>query len=60
MKKDQWRKSSYSGMGGGDNNECVEVAVSTETVGVRDTKDRAAGHLTVSPAAWAAFTRTAR
>lgn len=46
-----WRKSSYSS--GGEAN-CVEVAL-TSLVGVRDTKDRAAGHLAVAPNAWAAF-----
>ncbi|MEV8615936.1 DUF397 domain-containing protein [Amycolatopsis sp. NPDC051373] len=48
-----WRKSSRSS--GGSNN-CVEVAVSaTPRVGVRDTKDREAGHLTVTSEAWSAF-----
>lgn len=47
----KWRKSSFSGGG----NNCVEVAPSASVVGVRDTKDRAAGHLTVSASAWAAF-----
>ncbi|WP_394616538.1 DUF397 domain-containing protein [Lentzea sp. JNUCC 0626] len=31
-----WRKSSYSGGGA---NECVELAVSTNDVGVRDSKN---------------------
>ncbi|RSM36722.1 DUF397 domain-containing protein [Amycolatopsis balhimycina DSM 5908] len=44
-----WHKSSYSGAA-----ECVEVALS-ETVGVRDTKARHLGQLTVSPAAWTAL-----
>ena len=47
-----WRKSSRSGGGGG---ECVEVAVGVEQVGIRDSKNPAAGELTVSPAAWTAF-----
>jgi hypothetical protein len=47
----QWRKSSYSS--GGEAN-CVEVAL-TSVIGVRDTKDRAAGYLAVAPNAWAAF-----
>jgi hypothetical protein len=39
-----WRKSSYSG-GGGGGNECVEVAVTPDVVGVRDTKNRNGGEL---------------
>ncbi|GGQ01613.1 DUF397 domain-containing protein [Streptomyces mutabilis] len=33
---DNWRKSSYSGPG--DGNECVEIATSTTCVAVRDSK----------------------
>ncbi|MGW4484264.1 DUF397 domain-containing protein [Amycolatopsis sp. NPDC004368] len=47
-----WRKSSYSS-GGADN--CVEVGFDARVTGVRDTKDRAAGNLTVAPVAWSAF-----
>ncbi|WIX80428.1 DUF397 domain-containing protein [Amycolatopsis carbonis] len=47
-----WRKSSYSGNTNGD---CVEVALSTETVSVRDTKARSAGELRVPAEAWQAF-----
>ncbi|MER7403352.1 DUF397 domain-containing protein [Streptomyces sp. NPDC000070] len=48
-----WRKSSYSGTSGG---ECVEVAdLGAPGVGVRDSKHREAGVLTVSPEAYAAF-----
>ena len=47
-----WRKSTYSGNQG----DCVEVAVAVEMVGVRDTKNRDSGQLTVAPDAWAAFT----
>jgi hypothetical protein len=42
-----WRKSSYSG----PNDNCVEVALGS-VVGVRDTKVRQAGQLTVSTPAW--------
>ncbi|MDQ7810184.1 DUF397 domain-containing protein [Amycolatopsis sp. A133] len=44
-----WRKSSYTA-----NIECVEVLLA-ETVGVRDTKARHLGQLTVSRAAWTAL-----
>ncbi|MFI8082765.1 DUF397 domain-containing protein [Kitasatospora sp. NPDC086009] len=47
-----WTKSSYSGTEGGN---CVEVASSSLTVHVRDSKDKAGPQLSFSPAAWAAF-----
>ncbi len=47
-----WTKSSYSGPNGGD---CVEVAESPNLVKVRDTKNRAAGHLSVPVSEWSAF-----
>ncbi|GAA3377574.1 DUF397 domain-containing protein [Streptomyces sannanensis] len=48
-----WFKSSYSGSSG-DN--CVEVAVPSEAVLVRDSKDIGLRPLAVSREAWAAFT----
>lgn len=50
-----WRKSSHSGNEG----DCVEVAIA-RTVGVRDSKARAAGQLTVSRQAWSAALRRLR
>ncbi|GKQ34111.1 DUF397 domain-containing protein [Streptomyces sp. A012304] len=47
-----WFKSSYSGAEGGD---CVEVATSTRTIHVRDSKDRDHPGLAVGPDAWAMF-----
>lgn len=44
-----WRKSSYSGNGGGN---CVEVGNAARCVVVRDTKNREGFKLTVSPDAW--------
>ncbi|WP_433150612.1 DUF397 domain-containing protein [Actinomadura nitritigenes] len=40
-----WRKSTYSGANEG---ECVEVADLNSHVGVRDSKDPDAGHLTLT------------
>jgi hypothetical protein len=48
----RWRKSSFSGNGGGN---CVETAPDTATVHIRDTKSRERGMLTVDAAAWRAF-----
>ncbi|MEW2499908.1 DUF397 domain-containing protein [Amycolatopsis sp. CA-161197] len=47
-----WIKASYSNGSG----NCVEAAVLPVAVGIRDTKARETGHLTVTPAAWVAFT----
>lgn len=47
-----WRKSSYSGNGGGN---CVEVGHDTGRVLVRDTKNRAGGTLSVPADAWREF-----
>ena len=47
-----WHKSTYSGGSGGN---CVEVGRAPEHVGIRDTKNRDLGHLTVSAAAWRTF-----
>jgi hypothetical protein len=46
-----WRKSIRSN----EKADCVEVANDSETALVRDTKDRAAGYLTLSPTAFVAF-----
>jgi hypothetical protein len=49
----RWRKSSYSGNGGGD---CVEVADQASRVLVRDTKQDGTGPaLRFAPAAWRRF-----
>jgi Domain of unknown function (DUF397) len=53
----RWRKSSYSGNGGGD---CVEVGGSARRVLVRDTKDRTGPMLRFTPAAWRRFARQLR
>ncbi len=51
-----WRKSSRSS----DKANCVEVAVSSDIVGVRDTKDRRGAMLAVSSDRWADFVRSLR
>jgi hypothetical protein len=50
-----WHKSTYSG----SDANCVEVSTSSTAVGIRDTKDRAGGHLAVPASAWAAFLSSA-
>lgn len=52
-----WCKSSYSGQGG---TECVEVALTKTTVGVRDSKKADGSRLSFTPAAWHAFLTTVR
>lgn len=47
-----WRKSSYST---GDGGACVEVGAGPEFVGIRDTKNRALGRLTIAPRTWRTF-----
>ncbi|MER6978498.1 DUF397 domain-containing protein [Streptomyces carpinensis] len=48
----EWFKSSHSSDEGGN---CLEVAVHPAAVHLRDSKNPAGPHLTVAPAAWAAF-----
>ena len=50
---DNWRKSSYSGPG--DGNECVEIANSPTHVAVRDSKAPAGATLTFPTDAFAPF-----
>lgn len=50
---DNWRKSSYSGPG--DGNECVEIANSPTHVAVRDSKAPAKATLTFPTKAFAPF-----
>lgn len=49
-----WRKSSYSS---GDPDNCVEIAVTPSVVGIRDTKDRDGGRLTLTPDAFVSLQR---
>ncbi|KPI01939.1 protein of unknown function DUF397 [Actinobacteria bacterium OK074] len=54
-----WRKSSYSADEGG---QCVEIAACPHTVHIRDSKNSPEDGPTfqVTPAAWTAFTSSAR
>ncbi|MFC7386564.1 DUF397 domain-containing protein [Sphaerisporangium rhizosphaerae] len=48
----KWCRSSYSSANGG---ECVEIAAISGVVAIRDSKDIAQGHLTVTAGAFRAF-----
>ncbi|MFG1667964.1 DUF397 domain-containing protein [Streptomyces sp. Y7] len=50
---DTWRKSSYSG--GGDGNNCVEIAGSPTHISIRDSKAPARATLTFPAGAFAIF-----
>ncbi len=50
---DNWRKSSYSD--GGDGNDCVEIANSSTHIAVRDSKAPADGTLTFAAEPFTAF-----
>ncbi|WFE52102.1 DUF397 domain-containing protein [Micromonospora sp. WMMD1155] len=57
LKSAEWRKSTRSGVSGGD---CVEVADNLPgVVGVRDSKDPNGPVLVFAPAAWRAFVAVA-
>ncbi|MCQ8192587.1 DUF397 domain-containing protein [Streptomyces rugosispiralis] len=49
-----WFKSSYSS---GEGGECLEVAVTAQTVLIRDSKDTTRPGLTVGRADWVRFVR---
>jgi hypothetical protein len=48
---ENWRKSSYSG----NQTNCVEVGELSDGTAVRDSKNRAAGHIGTTSAQWSAF-----
>lgn len=54
MSRFEWRKSSYSGGG----NDCVEVAVTAEGAGLRDSKELAGGALWITSRSWQALVAT--
>lgn len=53
-----WRKSSYSG--GGDGNNCVEIAACPTRILVRDSKNPLTGTLTFTPDAFSPFIETVK
>ncbi|MFF7053992.1 DUF397 domain-containing protein [Streptomyces griseorubiginosus] len=53
---DNWRKSSHSG--GGDGNECVEIATSPTHVSIRDSKAPTRATLTLPTPAFTTFLDT--
>ncbi|MBO2447962.1 DUF397 domain-containing protein [Actinomadura barringtoniae] len=73
MRRAHWRKSSYSGGGGGDcveiaswrksshsgsdGGECIEVAPLSPHIAVRDSKDPDGPKLVFDAADWRTFTR---
>ena len=59
FKDARWRRSSFSGGGGGDQN-CVEVAFPSSATALRDSKNTAGPILVVPAAAWNALLATTR
>ncbi|NEB18506.1 MULTISPECIES: DUF397 domain-containing protein [Streptomyces] len=53
-----WRRSSYSGEG--DGNNCVEIATSSTHVAVRDSKAPAYGTLSLPTEAFRTFVRAVK
>ncbi|WP_141206411.1 DUF397 domain-containing protein [Streptomyces griseorubiginosus] len=52
IEKLTWFKSSYSD---GEGGQCLEVAVTPDTIHLRDSKQPTGPHLALSPTAWSAF-----
>ncbi|MGW3570427.1 DUF397 domain-containing protein [Streptomyces sp. NPDC000941] len=52
LKPSEWIKSSYSAS---NSNDCVEVALTPDTIHIRDSKHPHGPQLAVTPAAWTAF-----
>ena len=56
MNTDQWRKSTRSG----NLASCVELRVTAAATGIRDTKSRESGSLTIPAGGFAAFLTAAK
>ena len=54
-----WFKSSHSDVDA-EHSTCVEVALTTQSTAVRDSKAPTAGHLTLPHNAWRAFLTSVR
>lgn len=52
-----WRKSSRTGSGSGGGGDCVEVAMTTKLVGIRDSKNPSKANLVFSFDQWHNFIR---
>jgi hypothetical protein len=55
----RWRKSSFSS-GGGDNENCVEVALVGPAAALRDSKNTGGPALVVATASWCALLTTTK
>ncbi|MEV5568627.1 DUF397 domain-containing protein [Spirillospora sp. NPDC052269] len=60
MTASRWRKSSYSGTGTAGGQDCVEVALVSRMVGLRDSKASASGHLSLDSTSFAALAERLR
>nr|WP_082860135.1 DUF397 domain-containing protein [Alloactinosynnema sp. L-07] len=52
MTRGGWRKSSFSS---GTDNDCVEVALTPDHAGIRDSKNTHGPSLAIAPLAWSTF-----
>ncbi|CRK61300.1 hypothetical protein [Alloactinosynnema sp. L-07] len=55
MTRGGWRKSSFSS---GLENNCVEVALTPDHAGIRDSKNTHGPSLAVTPTTWSMFVRS--
>jgi hypothetical protein len=56
----RWRKSSFSGGSGSDNDNCVEVALIGPAAALRDSKNTDGPALVVPAAGWCALLTTTK
>ncbi|MBC6447142.1 DUF397 domain-containing protein [Actinokineospora sp. HBU206404] len=53
MTRGRWRKSTFSG--GGDSTDCVEVSLTLDRAGIRDSKNATGPTVTVTAQTWSVF-----